>query len=148
MEDSGSSSSKVKEVIVHEEKPHVLVVDDCSTTRLLNQVMFKTYSCKVTTAENGLKALEFLGLLDASPNLIQVPKVNMIITDYEMPGINGYELLKKIKESSSLKNVPVLIASSAFDRDLIKKCLEAGAQMCLRKPLKLPDVEKLIPLMQ
>jgi two-component response regulator ARR-A family len=38
--------------------------------------------------------------------------VNLIITDYCMPGMTGYDLLKKIKESSSLRDIPVVIMSS------------------------------------
>ena len=90
----------------------------------------------VTTAENGLRALEYLGLasnqrntlegtvsnitfplqvfpMHASnsciPNIVfyvylQVSKVNLIITDYCMPGMTGYELLKKIKVLKNSKN--------------------------------------------
>jgi two-component response regulator ARR-A family len=38
--------------------------------------------------------------------------VNLIITDYCMPGMTGYDLLKKIKESASLRDIPVVIVSS------------------------------------
>ncbi|KAH7537678.1 hypothetical protein FEM48_Zijuj03G0118400 [Ziziphus jujuba var. spinosa] len=68
----------------------------------------------VTTAENGPRALEVLGLGDHQHNKLEsnASKVNMIITDYCMPGMTGYELLKKIKESSNLREVPVVIMSS------------------------------------
>ncbi|KAI3458431.1 hypothetical protein Pfo_015094 [Paulownia fortunei] len=124
MDAAGTSSSKGTEG--HVEQPHVLVVDDCRVSRMRNEMMFKKYSCKVTTAESGLKALEFLGLADdnqRSGNDNQIPKLNMVSTDYNMPpGMNGYELLKKIKqESSTMKDVPVVIVSSAEDPDLINK---------------------------
>ncbi|XP_073282697.1 two-component response regulator ARR17-like, partial [Primulina huaijiensis] len=73
----------------------------------------------------------------------QVSKVNMIITDYCMPGMTGYELLKKIKESSVMKDVPVVIMSSENIPTRINKCLEEGAQMFMLKPLKYSDVKKL-----
>ncbi|CAA2994902.1 two-component response regulator ARR8-like, partial [Olea europaea subsp. europaea] len=47
-----------------------------------------------------------------SPQIHQEVKVNLVITDYFMPGMTGYDLLKKIKESSSLRNMPVVIMSS------------------------------------
>ncbi|CAN1852471.1 Two-component response regulator ARR17, partial [Linum perenne] len=65
----------------------------------------------VTTAENGVKALEYLGLQDEARDR-GLKKVNLIITDYCMPGMTGYELLKKIKESRDLKGVPVVVVSS------------------------------------
>lgn len=43
---------------------------------------------------------------------LQDLEVNLIITDYCMPGMTGYDLLRKIKESKSLKDIPVVIMSS------------------------------------
>ncbi|KAJ6291767.1 hypothetical protein OIU76_023788 [Salix suchowensis] len=96
------------------DEPHVLAVDDNLIDRKLVERLLKNSSCKVTTAENGLRALEYLGLGDEKRTALEdnVSKVNLIITDYCMPGMTGYELLKKIKESSSLKEIPVVIMSS------------------------------------
>ncbi|KAG9140390.1 hypothetical protein Leryth_018523 [Lithospermum erythrorhizon] len=55
-------------------------------------------------------------------------KVNMIITDYSMPGMSGFDLLKKIKGSPMLKEIPVAIVSSENVPTRIKKCLEEGTQ--------------------
>ncbi|CAL9246164.1 unnamed protein product [Arabidopsis halleri] len=124
-----------------EEELHVLAVDDNLIDRKLLERILKISSCKVTTAENGLRALEYLGLGD--PQQTNVMKVNLIITDYCMPGMTGFELLKKVKESSNLKEVPVVILSSENIPTRINKCLASGAQMFMQKPLKLSDVEKL-----
>ncbi|XP_022942272.1 two-component response regulator ARR17-like isoform X1 [Cucurbita moschata] len=107
------------------------------------------FVCAVTTAENGLSALEFLGLSDEHEhehNNIECgdrSKVNMIITDYCMPGMSGYELLKKIKRCSRMKEVPVVVVSSENVPTRINKCLEEGAEMFMLKPLKQSDVVKL-----
>ncbi|AEE79515.1 Signal transduction response regulator receiver domain [Arabidopsis thaliana x Arabidopsis arenosa] len=128
-----------------EEELHVLAVDDNLIDRKLVERILKISSCKVTTAENGLRALEYLGLGDPqqTDSLTNVMKVNLIITDYCMPGMTGFELLKKVKESSNLKEVPVVILSSENIPTRINKCLASGAQMFMQKPLKLSDVEKL-----
>nr|XP_043631419.1 two-component response regulator ARR17 isoform X1 [Erigeron canadensis] len=118
-----------------ENVPHVLAVDDNLIDRKLVEKLLKNSSCKVTTAENGMRALEYLGN--------NGPKVNMIITDYCMPGMTGYELLQKIKESSILKEVPVVIMSSENIPTRINECLEMGAQTFMLKPLKLSDVKNL-----
>ncbi|XP_019157245.1 PREDICTED: two-component response regulator ARR17-like [Ipomoea nil] len=74
---------------------------------------------------------------------LQGSKVNMIITDYCMPEMTGYELLKKIKESSNMKDIPVVIMSSENIPTRINQCLEEGAQMFMLKPLKHADVKRL-----
>ncbi|KAB2031294.1 hypothetical protein ERO13_D05G280600v2 [Gossypium hirsutum] len=126
-------------------EPHVLAVDDNLIDRTLVEKLLKNSSCKVTTAENGLRALEFLGLGSDERNSLEgtVSKVNLVITDYCMPGMTGYELLKKIKESSVLKEVPVVIMSSENIPTRINQCLEEGAQMFMLKPLKQSDVKQL-----
>ncbi|KAL6531163.1 Two-component response regulator arr17 [Orobanche hederae] len=127
------------------EEPHVLAVDDNLIDRKLVEKLLKNSSCKVTTAENGQRALEYLGLVDDSQSSTNdnASKVNMIITDYCMPGMTGYELLKKIKESSVMKDVPVVIMSSENVPTRINMCLEQGAEMFMLKPLKFADVKRL-----
>ncbi|XP_011021053.1 PREDICTED: two-component response regulator ARR15-like isoform X2 [Populus euphratica] len=70
-------------------------------------------------------------------------KVNLIITDYCMGGMTGYELLKRIKESPTMKEIPVVIVSSENIPARIKQCMEEEAQEFLLKPLQLSDVTKL-----
>ncbi|KAG1371121.1 putative Two-component response regulator ORR9 [Cocos nucifera] len=97
---------------------HVLAVDDSLIDRKLIERLLKTSSYQVTTVESGTKALELLGLRedqDTTPSLSPDQheiEVNLVITDYCMPGMTGYDLLKKIKGSSSLKDIPVVIMSS------------------------------------
>ncbi|XP_039013346.1 two-component response regulator ARR9-like isoform X2 [Hibiscus syriacus] len=137
---------------------HVLAVDDSIIDRKLIERLLKTSSFQVTTVDSGSKALEFLGLHEddgiintntpsVSPNNHQEVEVNLVITDYCMPGMTGYDLLKKIKESSSLKNIPVVIMSSENVPSRISRCLEEGAEEFLLKPVRLSDLNKLRPHM-
>ncbi|KAK9940987.1 hypothetical protein M0R45_017618 [Rubus argutus] len=110
-------------------KPHVLAVDDSVLDRKIIERLLTNSSCKVTTAENAHGALELLGLADGQQNFTNtVSDVNMIITDYCMPGMTGYELLKKIKESPTAKEIPVVVVSSENIQTRIEKCLEEGAE--------------------
>ncbi|KAK4579724.1 hypothetical protein RGQ29_029402 [Quercus rubra] len=145
MDAASAAASSTKGVMENVEQPHVLAVDDNLIDRKLIEQLLINSSCKVTTAENGRRALEFLGLGDDQNNTLEsrVSKVNLIITDYCMPGMTGYELLKRIKESSVMKEVPVVIVSSENVPTRINKCLEEGAQMFMLKPLKQSDVKKL-----
>ncbi|KAJ4915386.1 Two-component response regulator ARR4 [Raphanus sativus] len=123
---------------------HVLAVDDSLVDRIVIERLLRITSCKVTAVDSGWRALEFLGLDNekASAELDRL-KVDLIITDYCMPGMTGYELLKKIKESSSFRQVPVVIMSSENVITRIDRCLEEGAEDFLLKPVKLADVKRL-----
>ncbi|XP_043724088.1 two-component response regulator ARR5-like [Telopea speciosissima] len=124
---------------------HVLAVDDCLINRKVIERLLKISSCKVTTVDSGTRALQFLGLDGEKKNSegFNGLKVNMIITDYSMPGMNGFELLKKIKESSTYREIPVVIMSSENVLSRIDKCLEEGAEEFIVKPVKLSDVKRL-----
>ncbi|XP_054798848.1 two-component response regulator ARR17-like isoform X2 [Prosopis cineraria] len=139
---------------------HVLAVDDSLIDRKLLEKLLQVSSCKVTSVDSGDKALKYLGLLDdldnasstssdSSPSSSHSPrqeamKVNLIMTDYCMPGMSGYDLLKRVK-GSSWKHVPVVIMSSENVPSRISMCLEGGAEEFLLKPLKLSDLKKLQP---
>ena len=130
---------------------HVLAVDDSLPDRKLIERLLKTSSFQVTTVDSGSKALEFLGLHDHEDSPISTQSdqqevgVNLIITDYCMPGMTGYDLLKKIKESSYLRDIPVVIMSSDNIPSRINRCLEEGADEFFLKPVRLSDMSKLKP---
>ncbi|KAL8261914.1 hypothetical protein R6Q59_025963 [Mikania micrantha] len=142
------SSSKVG--MNEEERPHVLVVDDSLVDRKIMEKLFTNSACKVTTAENGQKALELLGQGEDNHTIInhQGLKINLVVTDYCMPGMTGYDLLKKVKESCDMKEIPVIIVSSENVPTRIEKCLKEGAQEFILKPLNQSDVKKLRCQMQ
>ncbi|MCO5610977.1 hypothetical protein L7F22_065225 [Adiantum nelumboides] len=140
---------------------HVLAVDDSIIDRRFIERLLKTSACKVTTVDSGTRALEILGVAEAlgpvslnvSPDTDtfsadikpckQAFQVNLIITDYCMPGMTGYDLLKKIKGTSALKEIPVVIMSSENVPTRISNCLAEGAEEFLLKPVRLADVKRL-----
>ncbi|EYU38278.1 hypothetical protein ABFS82_02G111200 [Erythranthe guttata] len=125
---------------------HVLAVDDSIIDRKLIERLLKTSSYQVTVVESGVKALEFLGLVgdEKSNNTLKV-EINLIITDYSMPAVTGYDLLRKIKESRLLKDIPVVIMSSENVASRINSCMEQGAEEFFLKPVQQSDVNKLRP---
>nr|GLL36243.1 two-component response regulator ARR6-like [Ipomoea trifida] len=123
---------------------HVLAVDDSHVDRKVIERLLKISACKVTAVESGSRALQYLGLDgEKGSAAIDGLKVNLIMTDYSMPGMTGYELLKKIKGSSALREIPVVIMSSENILARIDRCLEEGAEEFLMKPVKLSDVKRL-----
>ncbi|KDP31161.1 hypothetical protein JCGZ_11537 [Jatropha curcas] len=126
------------------EELHVLAVDDSFVDRKVIERLLRISSCKVTAVESGTRALQYLGL-DGEKSSVGFNdlKVNLIMTDYSMPGMTGYELLKKIKESSAFREIPVVIMSSENILTRIDRCLEEGAEEFIVKPVKLSDVKRL-----
>ncbi|RRT47311.1 hypothetical protein B296_00022180 [Ensete ventricosum] len=112
---------------------HVLAVDDSSVDRAVIAGILRSSKLRVTAVDSGKRALELLGLKK---------DVSMIITDYWMPEMTGYELLKRVKESSELKEIPVVIMSSENVPNRITRCLEEGAEEFLLKPIRPSDVSR------
>ncbi|KAG8663296.1 two-component response regulator ARR5 isoform X2 [Manihot esculenta] len=125
-----------------DEQVHVLAVDDSLVDRKVIERLLKISSCKV---DSGIRALQFLGLDEEKNSSVGFDglKVDLVITDYCMPGMTGYELLKKIKESSTFREIPVVIMSSENVMTRIDRCLEEGAEDFIVKPVKLSDVKRI-----
>ncbi|KAM0946917.1 putative response regulator and transcription factor RR-A-type family [Dioscorea sansibarensis] len=115
------------------DRMHVLAVDDSSVDRAVISTLLRSSKHRVTAVDSGKRALE---LLDLEPN------VNMIITDYWMPDMTGFELLKKVKGSTEYRQIPVVIMSSENIPTRITKCLEEGAEDFLLKPVRSSDVQR------
>ncbi|KAH7519750.1 two-component response regulator ORR3 [Ziziphus jujuba] len=125
---------------------HILVVDDCWLDRKIVQKVLQTSFFKVTTVESGEKAMEVLGLNEENvkhSTSVNDLNIDMILTDYCMPGMNGHDLLVAIKENSHSKSIPVVIMSSEYNASRISRCLTDGAQEFIQKPLKIKDVQRL-----
>ncbi|KAM7259822.1 hypothetical protein ACFE04_015563 [Oxalis oulophora] len=155
--------SKVEDA-KQEEDFHVLAVDDSVIDRKLLERLLKVSSYRVTSVDSGDKALEYLGLLNNIENgnhgcsssspfspppqplhqEMQGLKVNLIMTDYCMPGMSGYDLLKRLKGSAQ-RDIPVVVMSSENVPSRINMCLEGGAEEFLLKPVRLSDLKKLEP---
>ncbi|KAL2233593.1 UNVERIFIED_CONTAM: Two-component response regulator ARR4 [Sesamum indicum] len=105
---------------------------------------YNSFEVAVTAVDSGRSALQFLGLDEEETSVgFHGLKVDLIITDYCMPGMTGYELLKKIKGSSTFREIPVVIMSSENVLARIDRCLEEGAEDFIVKPVKLSDVKRL-----
>ncbi|MFT5112412.1 MAG: adenylate cyclase [Parasphingorhabdus sp.] len=115
-----NNQSKVQSV----EPGHILVVDDIESNRDLISRQLSRDGHQITCAEHGLQALEILDTLD----------IDLVLLDLMMPVLNGFETLKRMKASESLRNVPVIVISALDESDTVVKCIEAGADDYLLKP--------------
>lgn len=115
-----------------EESPHakttkvgrILVVDDDEHKRNILFRRLKKNGHKTLLAENGYRALEILSQ----------ESVDLILLDILMPGMNGTEVLKKIKSHEKWCHIPVLVISSLNDVESVVECIKIGAEDYLPMP--------------
>jgi two-component system, chemotaxis family, sensor kinase CheA len=101
----------------------ILVVDDSLMVRELQRSMLERAGYSVTTASDGVEAL---AMLNETP-------ADLLITDIEMPNMDGFQLLREVRGHSRLANIPVLIVTSRTSLDDQKRGLEAGADAYIVK---------------
>lgn len=108
----------------------VLVVDDMVAIRDLVKSHLKTMGFKnIVEAENGEEALTKLVKADASGSPVQ-----LIVSDWNMPKMNGIELLKQIRNHQSMAKMPFLLLTSESERDQVTEAVLAGVSQYVVKP--------------
>ncbi|MCG3690582.1 response regulator transcription factor [Aliarcobacter butzleri] len=110
----------------------LFVEDDLEIQKNMSKILSLLCN-KVYVASNGLEAYEIF-----TNNIIHI-----IITDYEMPFINGYDLVLKIREIS--QNIPIIILSNYTDKEKLLKCIPLNLTSYLEKPI---IYEKLLETLQ
>lgn len=119
-----------KKNVVEGKKANILVVDDNALVlRNVKTILDEDYN--VSIANNGEKGLEFA----------RTRKPDLILLDYEMPGMNGSEVFAKIKEDSELSNIPVIFLTSVSERAQIMEVMKNRPNGYILKP---PAKDKLI----
>lgn len=119
----------------------ILIAEDSSTMRsFLVSALESIGDCEVVEASSGFEALK------------QLPhrKFNLIITDINMPDINGLELISYVKNNKAYKNIPLMVVTTEGAEHDRRKGLALGADEYLVKPLDLDDfterVKKLVAI--
>jgi two-component system cell cycle response regulator len=104
----------------------ILTVDDSKTIRLIVAKAFKTFDCEILEGSNGVE-----GLAVATRE-----KPDVIILDFTMPIMDGYEMLSKLKADPDLKSIPVIMLTAEAGREQVLKIAKLGVRDYLIKPFK------------
>jgi len=117
-----------------------LVVDDFSTMRRIIRGLLKEIGCNnVDEAEDGAVAL----------NMLRNQRHDFVVSDINMPNMNGFELLKAIKADATLKHVPVLMVTAEARKEDIVLAAQSGAAGYIVKPFtKATLEEKVLKIVQ
>ena len=103
---------------------HVLVVDDDALNRRLLTATLAREGIRTTAANDGAEALA----------AIKEDLPDVVLLDIEMPGIDGFEVLERIKGDEAVRHLPVIMISGLDDTESVVRCLEIGADDFLPKP--------------
>lgn len=114
-------------------------MEDEADISLLAQFTLESADFKVLVANNGKEGLELLESESA---------INLIILDIMMPGMDGYEVLKRLKSDPEKKGIPVLIFSAMVQEKEVEKGYKLGADGYIKKPfdakLMISEVERFL----
>jgi diguanylate cyclase (GGDEF)-like protein len=109
----------------------VLVVDDDQHTRTLLKDLCETSGFRVLTAEDGVEAMEHIG--KSRPDLV--------LLDLMMPRRDGFSVLKAVRDTSELAELPVIVLTAMGDMDGKIRGMELGADDYITKPFKLIELQ-------
>ena len=115
----------------------VMIVDDSPSVRHLNTRMVRNAGWLPIVARDGVEALEMLRSCDAAPDII--------LSDVEMPRMDGYELLATLRKSGAWESIPVVMITSRAGEKHKEKAIELGVSEYLVKPyddVKLLEIVK------
>jgi len=107
--------------------PLILIAEDNNANSSIISMYLQTKGYRIQIAHNGQSAVE----------LAQTKLPNIILMDIQMPGMDGLTAIKHIRQYSSLSQIPIIALTAFAMEEDRKKCLAAGANMYLAKPVRL-----------
>ncbi len=105
----------------------VIIADDSATARMFVRRCFEAAGladAEIVEVASGAEVLDKLSVED----------FDLVITDLNMPEIKGDELIRRMRASDRMKNVPIIVVSSAFNSRMNDELTELGASSVLKKP--------------
>jgi two-component system chemotaxis response regulator CheY len=109
----------------------VLIADDSASVRKFVSLALRLQGHKVIAAVDGMDALEKLS----------AGKIDLIITDLNMPNVDGYKLIRTIRSSADYQEIPIIILSSLTKEDDVNEGLSSGANSYLAKPFNTKRIQ-------
>jgi two-component system chemotaxis response regulator CheY len=115
-------------------KKRILVVEDFHTSRLIIKKTLEGMGHLVEEASDGREALKFL---DGKP-------IDLVISDYNMPNMDGGALVEYIRSKEEYKYIPILMLSTETNMDKQDRVKQAKITSWIRKPFEVSEFKKLI----
>jgi two-component system chemotaxis response regulator CheY len=109
-------------------KKTILVVDDFNSIRNFVCEILQRKGYQTFGANDGNEAYKIL--------VEKAGEINLVLTDYVMPGCSGLELLKRIKATPNIASVPVIFLTTELNPEKMKQAREAGLASWIKKPYR------------
>jgi two-component system, chemotaxis family, chemotaxis protein CheY len=103
-----------------------LVVDDSRAVRMILRKILNELGFEVCEAADGRQALDIIAA--------QKTTLALVLADWNMPEINGFELLKQVRRNPELASLPIVMVTTETEMDQMAAALEAGANEYVMKP--------------
>jgi CheY-like chemotaxis protein len=114
----------------------VLIVDDDVRNIFALTSILERHNVEVLHAENGRAGID---------TLLQTPDVDIVLMDIMMPGMDGYETIRAVRELDALRNLPIIAVTAKAMKGDREKCIDSGASDYIAKPV---DLDQLFSLMR
>ena len=111
----------------------LLIVDDSSVTRKVIKAAADVLDMSTEEAEDGIEALEKISL--------HYEELDLILLDWNMPGLSGFDVLVEVKTNDKYKHIPVMMVTTEGQKSSIVAAVRAGADNYLVKPFTIEELE-------
>lgn len=141
---TGINIDRIKDIVVKDRsKIKIALADDSPMIRkVLLDTLTRAGFTKLKFFDDGMETLDYLLMLVEKKGEKFMEDIDLLITDIEMPQLDGHSLTRRVKEHRNLKNLPVIIFSSLITGDLLHKGEAVGADAQMSKP----EIENLVKL--
>jgi len=117
-----------------DKQPVVLVADDEEDIKVVLRMFLEAVGYEVVTAFDGLDALE----------QIKSAKPDVVLMDIMMPVIDGIEVVRQMKATPGIRDIPVVMLTAAAQSDMVERAIQAGAADYIVKPFEPETVQRAI----
>ncbi|MBN2275927.1 MAG: response regulator [Bacteroidales bacterium] len=115
-------------------KKNILVVDDFENTRWVIQFTLRKLDCEVFQAANGKEAMKFF----------DGRNIDLLITDLNMPEMNGIELVKKVRAMTNYEFIPIIMLTTETNPEKMKQANDIKVTVWVKKPFEQESFIKVV----
>ncbi len=128
----------------------VLLVEDNPADQKLTERAFRKSDMDINlvVVDNGIDAINYLLKLSPYDDIEKYPTPHMVLLDINMPGLDGKQTLRRIRNSPNLKYMPVLMLTTSNQESDVLEAYKLGANAYITKPQNMSEFQKLIENLQ